>query len=241
MLLGWVLGDIVTTYPLYVMYQPSDGKKIKSAQFVSKECVGCGFLSSSTSQTTNIDHLTYVDAAVVPHHLRVSANSNAKSANEDVGYTVTACGNVDCSLPWTSGVTGTLSFSGATPSTASMGFSIPAGPTNSTTVTMQYTGSGTGTVAISAHSPTPSNTPKVFCGMGAVPTSGGSCAITVTPPVDHFQVTAPAASGLTCEAVTYTIKACSNADCSSTYTGGLSGTLTVSGVTVNVFADDGAV
>lgn len=230
-LLGWVLGDIVTTYPLYVMYQPSDGKKIKSVQFVSKECVGCGFLSSSTAQTTNIDYLTYVDAAVVPHHLRVSTNSNAKSANEDVGYTVTACGNADCSLPWTSGVTGTLTFSGATPSTASVGFSIPAGPTNSTTVTMQYTGSGTGTVAMSAHSPTPSNTPKVFCGMGATPTSGGSCAITVTPPVDHFQVTAPASSGLTCESVTYTIKACSNAACSSVLTTGASGTLVLSGAT----------
>lgn len=230
-ILGWVLGDIVTTYPLYVMYQPSDGKKIKSVQFVSKECVGCGFLSSSTSQTTHIDYLTYVDAAVAPHHLRVSANSNTKSANEDVAYTVTACGNADCSLPWTSGVTGTLTFSGATPSTASMGFSIPAGPTNSTTVTMQYTGSGTGTVAVSAHNPTPSNTPKVFCGMGSTPTSGGSCAITVTPPVDHFQVTTPASSGLTCETVTYTIKACSNAACSSVLTTGASGTLNLAGAT----------
>lgn len=230
-ILGWVLGDIVTTYPVYVMYQPSDGKKIKSVQFVSKECVGCGFLMSSTAQTTHIDYLTYVDAAVVPHHLRVSANSNAKAANEDVGYTVTACGNADCSLPWTSGVTGTLTFSGASPSTASMGFSIPAGPTNSTTVTMQYTGSGTGTVAMSAHNPTPSNTPKVFCGMGSTPTSGGSCAITVTPPVDHFQVTTPASSGLTCETVTYTIKACSNATCSTVLTTGASGTLNLAGAT----------
>lgn len=230
-LLGWVLGDIVTTYPLYVMYQPSDGKKIKSVQFVSKECVGCGFLSSSTAQTTHIDYLTYVDASVVPHHLRVSANSNAKSANEDVGYTVTACGNADCSLPWTSGVTGTLTFSGASPTTASQGFSIPAGPTNSTTVTMQYTGSGTGTVAMSAYSPTPSNTPKVFCGMGSTPTSGGSCAITVTPPVDHFEVTTPASSGLTCETVTYTIKACSNAACSTVLTTGASGTLNLAGAT----------
>lgn len=229
--LGWVLGDIVTTYPLYVMYQPSDGKKIKSVQFVSKECVSCGFLSSSTAQTTHIDQLTYVDAAVVPHHLRVSANSNAKSANEDVGYTVTACGNADCSLPYTTGVTGTLTFSGATPSTASMGFSIPAGPTNSTTVTMQYTGSGTGTVAMSAHNPTPSNTPKVFCGMGSTPASGGSCAITVSPPVDHFEVTAPASSGLTCESVTYTIKACSNPGCSTVLTTGASGTLSLVGAT----------
>jgi len=230
-LLGWVLGDIVTTYPLYVMYQPSDGKKIKSVQFVSKECVGCGFLSSSTSQTTNIDYLTYVDAAVVPHHLNVTASSNAKSANEDVAYTVTACGNADCSLPWTTGITGTLTFSGASPSTASTGFSIPAGPTNSTTVTMQYTGSGTGTVAVSAYNPTPSNTPKVFCGMGSTAASGGSCTITVNPPVDHFEVTTPASSGLTCETVTYTVKACSNAACSSVLTTGASGTLVLSGAT----------
>lgn len=230
-LAGWFLGDIVTTYPLYVMYQPSDGKKIKSVQFVSEECRNCGFLSSDTSQTTNIDYLTYVDAAVVPHHLRVSANSNAKAANEDVAYTVTACGNADCSLPYTTGVTGTLTFSGASPSTPSMGFSIPAGPTNSTTVTMQYTGSGTGTVAMSAHTPTPSNTPKVFCGMGATPTSGGTCAITVTPPLHHYRVTTPEASGLTCETVTYTIKACSNDTCSTVLTTGATGTLVLSGAT----------
>lgn len=230
-LLGWVLGDIVTSYPLYVMYQPSDGKKIKSAQFVSDQCANCGFLSSNTAQTTHIDQLTYVDAAVVPHHLSVTANANSKSSNQDVVYTVTACGNADCSLPWTSGVTGTLTFTGASPSTASTGFSIPAGPVNSTTVTMQYTGSGMGTVAISAHSPTPSNTPKVFCGMGAEASSGGSCSITVTPPVDHFEVTTPAASGLTCETVTYTIKACSNAACSSVLTTGATGTLVLSGAT----------
>lgn len=229
--LGWLLGDIVNTYPLYVMYQPSDGKKIKSVQFVSKECVGCGFLSSSTAQTTHIDYLTYVDAAVLPHHLRVSANSNAKSANEDVGYTVTACGNADCSLPWTSGVTGTLSFSGASPSTASTGFSIPAGPTNSTVVTMQYTGSGTGTVSMTAYNPIPTNTPKVFCGMGSTPTSGGSCAITVSPPLHHYEVSTGAAEGLTCETVTYTIKACSNAACSTVLTTGATGTLNLAGAT----------
>src|SRR3989344_5871770 len=120
-------------------------------------------------------------------------------------WCLTTCGNADCSLPWTSGVTGTLTFSGASPSTASQGFSIPAGPTNSTTVTMQYTGSGTGTVAMSAYSPTPSNTPKVFCGMGATPTGGGSCAITVTPPVDHFQVTTPASGIATVTVRTTTI------------------------------------
>ena len=230
-LLGWVIGDIIVQYPLYVMYQPSDGKKIKSVQFVTYECNFCGFLSADTSQTMNIDYLTYVDAAVAPHHLRVSTNSNAKAANEDVAYTVTACGNADCSLPWTSGVTGTLTFSGASPSNASLGFTIPAGPTNSTTVTMQYTGSGTGTVGMSAYSPTPSNTPKVFCGMGSAPVSGGSCAITVTPPLHHFRVTTPASSGLTCETVTYTIKACSDDTCSTVLTTGASGNLVLSGAT----------
>ncbi len=230
-LLGWVLGDIVTTYPVYVMYQPSDGKKIKSVQFVSEQCHFCGFLSSDTAQTTHIDQLTYVDAAVVPNHLRVSANSNAKVSNEDVVYTVTACGNADCSLPYTTGVTGTLTFTGASPSAASTGFSIPAGPNNSTTVTMQYQGSGTGTVAMSAYNPTPSNTPKVLCGMGSTPTSGGSCSITVTPPLDHFEVTTPSASGLTCESVTYTIKACANSSCSSVPASATSGTLVLNGAT----------
>lgn len=230
-LLGWLLGDIVTTYPVYVMYQPSDGKKIKSVQFVSEQCHFCGFLSSDTAQTTHIDQLTYVDAAVVPNHLRVSANSNAKVSNEDVVYTVTACGNADCSLPYITGVTGTLTFTGASPSAASTGFSIPAGPNNSTTVTMQYQGTGTGTVAMSAYNPTPSNTPKVFCGMGSTPSSGGNCGITVTPPLDHFEVTTPSSSGLTCESVTYTIKACANTNCSSVPASGASGTLVLAGAT----------
>ena len=230
-LLGWVIGDIVTHYPLYVMYQPSDGKKIKAVQFVTYECTFCGFLSADLSQTMNIDYLTYVDAAVAPHHLRVTASSNTKSANEDVAYTVTACGNADCSLPYTTGVSGTLTFTGASPSTASTGFSIAAGPTNSTTVTMQYQSTGTGTVAVSAHSPTATNNPKVFCGMGATATSGGSCAITVAAPLDHFEVTTPTASGLTCETITYTIRACANSNCSSVLTTGASGTLVLAGAT----------
>lgn len=231
LLLGWLFGDAIQYHSLYVKYEPSNGVKIKKVQFLTYQCENCGLLSSDVAQTMNVDYITYVDASVAPHHLRVSANSAAKSANEDVAYTVTACGNADCSLPYTSGVTGTLTFSGASPTSASMGFSIPAGPTNSTTVTMQYTGSGTGTVGMSAYSPTPTNNPKVFCGMGSAPASGGSCAITVTPPVHHYRVTTSAASGLTCETVTYTIKACSDDGCSTVLTTGASGTLVLSGAT----------
>jgi MSHA biogenesis protein MshQ len=231
LLLGWLFGDAIQFHSVYVKYEPHNGKKIKKAQFLTYNCSFCGFLSSNVAQTMNIDYLTYVDAAVAPHHLRVTTNASTKSSGEDVAYTVTACGNADCSLPYTTGVSGTLAFSGASPSTASTGFTIPAGPTNSTVVTMQYQGTGTGTVSVSAHTPTPTNNPKVFCGMGVAASSGGSCAITIGAPFHHFEVTTPAASGLTCETVTYTIKACANDACSSVLATGASGTLVLAGAT----------
>ncbi len=55
-----------------------------------------------------------------------------------------------------------------------------------------------------------------------------------TPGPHHLEVTTSSASGVTCNPLTYTIKACANADCSSTYTTGMSGNLVLSGTpTVN--------
>ncbi|HET6788433.1 MAG TPA: LamG domain-containing protein, partial [Aquabacterium sp.] len=61
-----------------------------------------------------------------------------------------------------------------------------------------------------------------------------SCA---PPAPHHIEVTTSSASGVTCNPVSYTVKACANADCSSTYTSGLSGNLLLSGTpTVNYTA-----
>ena len=228
-LLGWLLGDAIQYYPLYVKYEPSNGVKIKKVEFLTYECRFCGFLSADTPQSFKVDYLTYVDAAVAPHHLRVTAPANSTSAGSDFTYTVRACGNADCSLPWTSGVSGTLSFTGATPSVATQAFSIPAGPTNTATVTMRYNGTGTGTVGMTAHSPTASNTPKVFCGMGVEATSTGSCSVSLVTPPHHMEVTTSSATGLSCNPVTYTIKACADLACNTRITNGVSGTLVLSG------------
>jgi len=51
---------------------------------------------------------------------------------------------------------------------------------------------------------------------------------------DHLEIQHPSGAGLTCAASTLTIKACADASCSSLFTGGVSGTLSVSGAsTVN--------
>lgn len=54
------------------------------------------------------------------------------------------------------------------------------------------------------------------------------------PAVDHYRIVSSSGVGLTCTPSTLTIKACTNSDCTSLYTGGASGTLTASGTpTVN--------
>jgi len=68
--------------------------------------------------------------------------------------------------------------------------------------------------------------------MGVTPASGNSCNLNVSQPLHHVRVSS-VASGLTCSPNNYTITACSNADCSSLYTAGLTGNLAISGGTVN--------
>ncbi|WP_396271077.1 DUF6701 domain-containing protein [Ideonella sp.] len=59
--------------------------------------------------------------------------------------------------------------------------------------------------------------------------------------LDHLEITAASNNGVTCAPTTYTIKACADAACTSLYTGGVSGTLTLSGsgLTVNFPAGAG--
>ncbi|MFD2452594.1 DUF6701 domain-containing protein [Ideonella paludis] len=59
--------------------------------------------------------------------------------------------------------------------------------------------------------------------------------------LDHLEITASSGNGVTCAPTTYTIKACADATCTSLYTGGVSGTLTLtgSGLTVNFPAGAG--
>ncbi|MEK8086637.1 DUF6701 domain-containing protein [Aquabacterium sp. A3] len=239
LLLGWILGDIVEYHSVYVQYQPDSGVKIKSLELITYNCANCGFLSSNTSQDFHFDYITYVDAAVAPHHLRISTASQNVAVNTDVPVTVTACGNADCSLPYINGVTGTLAMSGVGGTwSPSAGVNILAGPVNSATVNARFSSTGTATLGLSAYAPTPSNTPKVFCGMGTTPAAGNACTLNVGQALHHVRV-ASTATGLTCTPNSYTITACANADCSSLYTGGLTGQLSISGGTVNYPAGAG--
>lgn len=231
--LGWLLGDIVESRSVYVQYQPDNGVRVKKIEFRTKECADCGAIGLDRLHTMAVDYLTYVDGAAPPHHLRLSTASATAAPNTDIPVTVTACGNADCTQPYINGVTGTLALSGLSGTwSPSANFSILAGPNNSATVNAKFTTTGKATLSLPTYSPTPSNTPKVFCGLGVVPAAGNSCELNVTQPLHHLRVQS-VANGLTCTPNTYTITACANADCSTLHTAGVTGTLAISGSTVN--------
>ena len=70
---------------------------------------------------------------------------------------------------------------------------------------------------------------------------GGVGYFTVTRKLlDHIEVTASSNTGVTCAPTTYTIKACGDAACTSLYTGGLTGTLTLTGTGVTANFPSGA-
>lgn len=229
-LLGWILGDAVTYHPVYMQYEPDDGKKIKSMQVLVKNCAGCGFLSSNTSQDLKFDYITYVDASEAPHHLELTATSAATTVNATTDFKVTACGNAACTVKYTSGVAGNLTITGVSATSTNIAFDIPAGPANWTTVSTVMTSAGTATIALPTITPTPSNTPRVFCGMGVSAASGNSCNVQVASAAPHhLELTTTTSSTLTCQPVMFTVKACGDSTCSTLYTSGLNGTVGLAG------------
>ncbi len=179
------------------------------------------------------------------HHLEVTAGVGSATTDTAVTYTIKACANAACSSLYTGGVSGSVSISGTgVTSTYNTGaaFAIASGSSSTTeSVTLSKADGGTAIVGLSGSSPLPAGSPGVYCGLGVTATSSSSCTFNITPAVHHLELTAASNTSLTCQPITYTIKACSNAACSSTYTGGLSGTLSVSGVTVNYPAGSGFV
>lgn len=171
------------------------------------------------------------------HHMEVTAGANSATTDTAVTYTLKACANAACSSLYTGGVSGTLSVAGTgVTSTYNTGaaFAIGSGSSSTTeSVTLSKADGGTAIVSLTGLSPLASGSPGMYCGLGVAAASGNSCNFNITPAVHHLELTAASNTALTCQPITYTIKACSNAACSTTYTGGLSGTLSVSGVTVN--------
>lgn len=227
-LLGWLLGDSVTYYPIYMQYEPDGAvkKKITKVQFLVKHCANCGFLSSNTSQDLKIDYITYVDASVKPHHLEVTTSAPSTTVNAATNFTVKACGDASCSVPYTSGVTGSLTISGVTATSTSIPFTIDPGPNNTATVTSTMTSVGDAIIALTGLTPAPSNAPAVFCGMGVAADANNLCKLTVSAAAPHhLELTTSTDSTLSCQPVAFRIKACTDADCLTPYTSGVSGTL----------------
>lgn len=236
-LFGWLLGDAITWYPIYVQYTPDSGVKVSSMQFKLYNCGGCGLLSTDTSQDWYVDNISYIDGLVAPHHLEMTTAASSVSSNSATTYRIKACGDATCATPYVTGASGTISVSGVTASYTSA-WSIPAGPTNYVDVTVTPTSAGTATMSLPTYSPTPTNTPKVFCGIGTTAASGNSCNMTVIVPLHHVNISA--SNGLTCTPRTYTVQACADASCSTPFSTGLTGTLAVSGSGMTVNYPSGA-
>ncbi len=216
-------------------YIPSTGVKITSVSFSVGRCDSCGFLGSATAQSMYIDNLIYVDPLVGPHHMEVTAPSATAAAGGNITFTVKACANAACSSLYTTGMTGTLTVTGA-----GMVAAHPAGQlytigarSATTTVTESISPSGTATVTLTAPSIAPSGSPSVYCGLGVAAAAGNPCTLSISQTLHHLEVTTSAVSGSPGNALTYAITACADALCTAKYNGGVSGTLTVSGVTVS--------
>lgn len=183
---------------------------------------------------------TVADCVSAPglDHLEVTSSAASIASGGSVTYAIKACADASCSKLYTNGVAGTLSVLGAgitTTYTTGASFAIANG-SSSTTETVSLVGNGVASVALTSVTPSSSNSTPVFCGLGTTATSSGSCAYSVLLPLHHMELTTTSNGTLTCQPVTYTIKACANGSSPcSPYTGtvALTGNLSVSGTTVN--------
>jgi MSHA biogenesis protein MshQ len=122
-----------------------------------------------------------------PHHIEVTTGSSSGVTCTPVTYTIKACANADCSSTYTSGLTGNLNLTGTPTVIYSSAFSIAPGSAT-TTVSAHITTAGTVEAALSGLSATPTNSPQVFCGIGAAASSGGSCVYTASDSALLFDV-----------------------------------------------------
>lgn len=164
------------------------------------------------------------------HHLELTAPSASGPAGAAQTFTVRACANAACSSLYTAGVTGNLTASGPGMSVSFPGgAAFNTGASGSTTVQASISPSGSVTMGLSGVSPAAVSSPPVYCGMGVAASAGGSCTYTTTTALHHVRIEHGSGAGVTCTPSTLTVRACQNADCSTPYTGGVSGTLTATG------------
>jgi len=191
-----------------------------------------------TTQLTTAETLADCVSAPGLDHLEVTTSSASGASGNAVTYNIKACSNASCSQLYTNGVTGSLSVVGTgltTTYNTGAAFAIANG-SSSTTETVTLVGSGIASIGLSSVLPVGTNSTPVFCGIGSTATNSGSCTYTVTLPLHHFELTTSSNSTLTCQPVTYTIKACSTGTSPCTPYIGLTpitGNLSVTGTTVN--------
>lgn len=161
-------------------------------------------------------------------HLQITAAQSTTTTGSPVTLTISACISASgCASTYTRGVSGNVTLSDG----SVYAFSIPSGSA-STQIAINvasYPAAGYVQVSTSSVSPSALGSPATICQFGG---SGapmnGTCQLGVANPLDHIEINGPA-SGLSCAASTFTLKACGNASCSTLYTGGVSGNLVVSG------------
>lgn len=165
-------------------------------------------------------------------HIEVTSASSSALAGGLISFTLKACATADCSALYTRGVSGYLMMSDGT----NVAFSMASGSaTVSTSLTVATAPvAGYVTASLSGLSVTPAGSPSIYCGFGTTATSVSSCNLSVVAPLHHLAVTTSSSAGITCSPTTFTIVACADAACASSFTGSVSGNLVLSGAGATV-------
>lgn len=165
-------------------------------------------------------------------HIEVTSASSSGTAGTPISFTLKACATADCSTLYTRGVSGYLMMSDG----SNVAFNMAAGTSTVNTSLTVATAPAAGyvTASLTSLSVTPIGSPSIYCGFGVTATSSTSCNFSVASPLHHLSVTTTSSSGLTCTPTTFTIVACANAACSSSFSGTVSGNLTLTGAGATV-------
>jgi MSHA biogenesis protein MshQ len=174
-----------STQAARLVYQPPSGVTVTSMELSATRYYSCTLFifCGYSSRYFSADAISYVDnsASLVSglHHLEILSDRNSAVTCQASTFKVRACANASCSSNYTSGVTGTLTLTGATgvsfPSGAS--FTIPAGSSMSGSISANTTTAGTLTAGASGVSPAPNATG--YCGLGApASNANGACSYT---------------------------------------------------------------
>lgn len=165
-------------------------------------------------------------------HLQITSSVTSTNTGSPVTLSISACiDTTGCANAYTRGVSGTVTLSDG----STYALAIPAGASSTQiaiTVASQPA-SGSVQVATANVAPTALGTPTTLCQFGTNATASAACLLPVANPLDHIELSGPS-NGLTCAPSVFTVKACGNAQCTTLFTGGVSGDLVVGGAGATV-------